>query len=98
MSGRCAQFSPEDQARFTETVVRHLRELAGPHAAVAHQPRADEYHQVRTQMPGTTHCGRYATLYLFADLMGIPYAQWHQERFNRVLPTFMQVFENRPGR
>ena len=31
---------------------------------------------------------------LFADIMGIPYGSWYQERFNRVLPDFISVFES----
>lgn len=92
MTGRCSMFGPAEQALFAETLARHLAELAQGQA-IQYQSLANEYHQVRSQMPGTSHCGRYATLYLCADLLGIPTSEWYQERFNRVLPTFIQVFE-----
>lgn len=103
MSGRFKWFTLDDQDRLSRALAQGLGQWLGGLATVEYQLPSGEpgrnarlleaYHQVRSQMPGTKHCGRYATLYLFADLMGVPYSDWYQERFNRVLPTFIDTFE-----
>jgi hypothetical protein len=103
MSGRCKVFTLDDQAEWSTAMAAHLSQWVGGQAAVAYRSPnepahlrnhnlREAYHQVCSQMPLTPHCGRYATLYIFADLMNIPYAEWYQERFNRVLPAFRATF------
>ena len=95
MSGRSSLFRHEAERWFAESLQAHLNAVVGQHAALIYHRNQDVYHQVRSQMPGTTHCGRYVILYTFAHMMGIPYREWYQERFNLVLPDFMRVFEGR---
>ena len=95
MSGRSGLFRQHEERAFGEALRARLGSVVGEHALLSYHRNEDVYHQVRSQMPGTTHCGRYVTLYTFAHLMGIPYREWYQERFNLVLPDFMRVFEGR---
>jgi hypothetical protein len=90
MSGRTTNFSPSQETDFAKAFQEELRPLVGEEAAFTGPIR---YLQVQSQMPSTTWCGRFVTLYFLADVLHIPYDEWYQERFTKVLPSFMGLLD-----
>jgi hypothetical protein len=92
MSGRSALFRSEEELEFTSALHTRLAGIVVGHGKIVYHRSRDQYLVVGSQVPGTTHCGRFLVLYTFAHMMGIPYADWGWKRFNSIMPDYLQVF------
>lgn len=92
-SGRTVLFSPEEEKKFVNVFWNFFEQLAPQKKLMLDsQPK---YNVVGTQLPGLTSCGRYVTLYMFLDILGIPYDEWTFNLIEPRLAEFIQIFEGK---